>query len=244
MALMQLSAEARELYLDAAVPVLPGPPRGVDFLRDWVTPNKPVVFAGAVQHWPALRRWKDPAYLRCAAQMCACVCVCVRVCTTKPGREVPMCQGACSLVCEPVIFVWTCFIHLRHVRTHTRAHTKVSVCLVFCVCVHVYLCVGREKVGREEVTVAVTPDGYADAVRGDRFVMPEERRMTFASFLDVLDEHAQDDANTGEEGCSAHENQPCSKTVFGSRIPPYLTAKARTTQPADDTLEVIQVFEP
>lgn len=45
----------------------------------------------------------------------------------------------------------------------------------------------REKIGEKEVTVAVTPNGYADGVVGDRFVMPEERLMTFARFLDVME---------------------------------------------------------
>ncbi|XP_061898457.1 bifunctional peptidase and (3S)-lysyl hydroxylase JMJD7 isoform X2 [Entelurus aequoreus] len=45
----------------------------------------------------------------------------------------------------------------------------------------------REKVGSKVISVAVTPDGYADAVRGDRFVMPEERHMTVSSVLDVLE---------------------------------------------------------
>lgn len=37
------------------------------------------------------------------------------------------------------------------------------------------------------VTVAVTPDGYADAVRGERFVLPEERQLPLAAVLDVLE---------------------------------------------------------
>nr|XP_057947233.1 bifunctional peptidase and (3S)-lysyl hydroxylase Jmjd7-like [Doryrhamphus excisus] len=45
----------------------------------------------------------------------------------------------------------------------------------------------REKVGSKVISVAVTPNGYADAVRDDRFVMPEERRMTFSAVLDVLE---------------------------------------------------------
>ncbi|XP_019733204.1 bifunctional peptidase and (3S)-lysyl hydroxylase JMJD7 [Hippocampus comes] len=44
----------------------------------------------------------------------------------------------------------------------------------------------REKVGSKVISVAVTPNGYADAVKGDRFVMPEERRMSFSSVLDVI----------------------------------------------------------
>ncbi|XP_028677523.2 bifunctional peptidase and (3S)-lysyl hydroxylase JMJD7 [Erpetoichthys calabaricus] len=46
----------------------------------------------------------------------------------------------------------------------------------------------REKVGTKIISVAVTPNGYADAVFQGRFVMPEERRMPFASFLDIVEQ--------------------------------------------------------
>lgn len=49
----------------------------------------------------------------------------------------------------------------------------------------------RATVGSTEVSVAVTPDGYADAVRGDRFVMPAERRLPLSRVLDVLEGRAQ-----------------------------------------------------
>ncbi|XP_037690166.1 bifunctional peptidase and (3S)-lysyl hydroxylase JMJD7 isoform X2 [Choloepus didactylus] len=49
----------------------------------------------------------------------------------------------------------------------------------------------RATVGSTEVSVAVTPDGYADAVRGDRFVMPAERRLPLSCVLDVLEGRAQ-----------------------------------------------------
>ncbi|XP_067335690.1 bifunctional peptidase and (3S)-lysyl hydroxylase JMJD7 isoform X2 [Channa argus] len=45
----------------------------------------------------------------------------------------------------------------------------------------------REKVGSKVISVAVTPNGYADAVSGDRFVMPEERQMRFSSVLDIME---------------------------------------------------------
>ncbi|XP_055719902.1 bifunctional peptidase and (3S)-lysyl hydroxylase JMJD7 isoform X2 [Salvelinus fontinalis] len=45
----------------------------------------------------------------------------------------------------------------------------------------------REVVGSKVISVAVTPNGYADAVNRDRFVMPEERLMTFSSLLDVVE---------------------------------------------------------
>ncbi|XP_028622760.1 bifunctional peptidase and (3S)-lysyl hydroxylase JMJD7 isoform X2 [Grammomys surdaster] len=49
----------------------------------------------------------------------------------------------------------------------------------------------RAMVGSTEVSVAVTPDGYADAVRGDRFVMPAECRLPISHVLDVLEGQAQ-----------------------------------------------------
>lgn len=41
--------------------------------------------------------------------------------------------------------------------------------------------------GSKTISVAVTPNGYADAVNGDRFVMPEERQMSFSSLLDIIE---------------------------------------------------------
>ncbi|KPP58941.1 jmjC domain-containing protein 7-like [Scleropages formosus] len=45
----------------------------------------------------------------------------------------------------------------------------------------------RDTVGSKVISVAVTPNGFADAVHGDRFVMPEERQMTFSALLDVVE---------------------------------------------------------
>ncbi|XP_075396036.1 bifunctional peptidase and (3S)-lysyl hydroxylase JMJD7-like [Tenrec ecaudatus] len=44
----------------------------------------------------------------------------------------------------------------------------------------------RATVGATEVSVAVTPDGYADSVRGDHFVMPAERLLPLARHPGVL----------------------------------------------------------
>lgn len=41
--------------------------------------------------------------------------------------------------------------------------------------------------GSKLISVAVTPNGYADAVNRDRFVMPEERQMTFSAVLDIIE---------------------------------------------------------
>jgi len=45
----------------------------------------------------------------------------------------------------------------------------------------------RQKAGSNVVSVAVTPDGYADAVTDGIFVMPAERQMTFSQFIDIID---------------------------------------------------------
>lgn len=45
----------------------------------------------------------------------------------------------------------------------------------------------KGKVGELAVTVAVTPNGFADAVHGGVFVTPEERVMKFGEFLDILE---------------------------------------------------------
>uniref|UniRef100_A0A2D4MWF5 Cupin-like domain-containing protein n=1 Tax=Micrurus spixii TaxID=129469 RepID=A0A2D4MWF5_9SAUR len=45
----------------------------------------------------------------------------------------------------------------------------------------------RQIMGSKLVSVAVTPNGYADAVYQDWFVMPEERHMPFSAFLDILE---------------------------------------------------------
>jgi len=52
-----------------------------------------------------------------------------------------------------------------------------------------YVMIGcRQRVGSSVVTVAVTPDGYADAVCEGVFVTPAERQMTFSQFLDIIDQ--------------------------------------------------------
>ncbi|KAK7098131.1 bifunctional peptidase and (3S)-lysyl hydroxylase JMJD7-like isoform X2 [Littorina saxatilis] len=46
----------------------------------------------------------------------------------------------------------------------------------------------RQVIGDLQVTVAVTPNGYADAVTDGYFVMPEERQMMVNQFLDIMEE--------------------------------------------------------
>ena len=58
-----LSREARELYLQATISRIPVP-TPLAFYRDYVSRNKPVVIQGALDHWPALVKWKNSDYLR------------------------------------------------------------------------------------------------------------------------------------------------------------------------------------
>ncbi|XP_050692234.1 bifunctional peptidase and (3S)-lysyl hydroxylase Jmjd7-like [Eriocheir sinensis] len=106
-ALLRLSTEAQELYLNSRVPVLAAAPLPLPFFREWVAANKPVVVQGVTKRWPALTRWT-----------------------------------------------------------------------------HDYL---RDRLGHKEVSVAVTPNGYADAPCDGFFVMPEERTMKFGQFLDIME---------------------------------------------------------
>ena len=111
-ALETLSFEARELYLSSKVPRLQKAPSPLEFLRNWVNPNIPVIIQNAFNDWPAIEKWNND-----------------------------------------------------------------------------YL---RQKIGHRTVTVSVTPNGYADAVVGDKFVMPEERETKFSKFLDILEGKIQD----------------------------------------------------
>ncbi|KAJ0063281.1 hypothetical protein NL108_015618, partial [Boleophthalmus pectinirostris] len=44
-----------------------------------------------------------------------------------------------------------------------------------------------QKVGQRQISVSVTPNGFADAVNGERFMMPEERRMSLNHVLDIIE---------------------------------------------------------
>ncbi|GIY46793.1 bifunctional peptidase and [Caerostris extrusa] len=45
----------------------------------------------------------------------------------------------------------------------------------------------RVQMQEKMCTVAVTPNGYADAIVDDKFVLPEERTMPFSEFLDEME---------------------------------------------------------
>jgi len=54
----------------------------------------------------------------------------------------------------------------------------------------------RKVLGDEKIVVAVTPNGYADAIikkdEKEFFVMPEERLLTMSEFLDTLENTKED----------------------------------------------------
>lgn len=148
-AFQNLSTEARELYLSSEVPILSAPPSPLQFYRQWVSPNVPVIIKNAINHWPALKLWNSDYF--------------------------------------------------------------------------------RDKIGDKEVTVAVTPNGYADAVAEDRFVMAEDRSMKMKHFLDILDYKTEEkgifyvqkqNSNFTEEFseiiCDAELDIPWASEAFGS----------------------------
>ena len=104
--LEKLSAEARELYIPSEVPRIEYAPNALQFYREFVAANNPVIIRNSINHWSCFRKWTNE-----------------------------------------------------------------------------YL---RSKVGEKSVTVAVTPNGYADAPLQDRFVLPEERTLKFKEFLDIM----------------------------------------------------------
>ena len=51
-------SNALELYLSRQVPVLDGPPRDeVEFYRNYVAANRPVIIRNGLSQWPALSKW-------------------------------------------------------------------------------------------------------------------------------------------------------------------------------------------
>ena len=50
----------------------------------------------------------------------------------------------------------------------------------------------REKLQNQKLTVSMTPNGYADAICDNLFVMPHEEQMTMSEILDHLDQSDPD----------------------------------------------------
>lgn len=47
-----------------SIPSINGVPDSLDFYREFVSQNKPVLIKNCVSHWKALERWKSNEYLR------------------------------------------------------------------------------------------------------------------------------------------------------------------------------------
>uniref|UniRef100_A0A1D1ZN93 JmjC domain-containing protein n=1 Tax=Auxenochlorella protothecoides TaxID=3075 RepID=A0A1D1ZN93_AUXPR len=62
--LRQLSLDARELDVGSSVPMLEHPPSALQFCREYVGPNRPVLVRGAVSEWPALALWNEEYLIR------------------------------------------------------------------------------------------------------------------------------------------------------------------------------------
>ena len=55
-ALENLSLEAKELYLGNQVPTINFVPEPLQFYRDYVSQNRPVIIKQGIDHWPALHK--------------------------------------------------------------------------------------------------------------------------------------------------------------------------------------------
>ena len=60
-----LYEEARDLYLPSRIRELNHAPSPVEFLREHVMPNIPLIIRGGVQHWPALTKWTEKYLTQC-----------------------------------------------------------------------------------------------------------------------------------------------------------------------------------
>lgn len=104
----------QDVYLDAQISELFILPTGLEFSRDYVAKNRPVIIRRGISHWTACSRWRSEYF--------------------------------------------------------------------------------RTEYGNKLITVAVTPNGYADGISTKKpenkeyFVLPEERLMTFNQFLDGLEQ--------------------------------------------------------
>jgi jumonji domain-containing protein 7 len=58
-----ISDELRELDLGTTYIPRITTPSSIEFLRDYVSPNKPVIITSATAHWPALSLWSNPTHL-------------------------------------------------------------------------------------------------------------------------------------------------------------------------------------
>ncbi|XP_052867338.1 bifunctional peptidase and (3S)-lysyl hydroxylase Jmjd7 isoform X1 [Anopheles cruzii] len=111
-----LTSEAKDLFLPASIPETFGIPTSLEFVRDYVAKNIPLVMRESITDWPALEKWNSKFF--------------------------------------------------------------------------------RETIPDKEVTVAVTPNGYADGLAlhesEEHFVLPMEQTMRMADFLSALDRKDSD----------------------------------------------------
>lgn len=110
-ALTDFTYEQREMY-DDNVPRLISPPTSEDFYFEYISQNRPVIIQNAINHWPALTKWKTNEYLI---------------------KNLP-----------------------------------------------------------DKITVAITPNGRADAVNDNYFCMPQEIEMTFEEFTEKVSNNNSD----------------------------------------------------
>ncbi|KAF9438745.1 JmjC domain-containing protein 7 [Entomortierella beljakovae] len=80
-----------------------------------------------------------------------------------------------------------------------------------------------KTMGQKEVTVACTPNGWADAVVDDKyFAMPCEKKMTFEQFLDGMPIRTRKNNNWSSNGTNKQEDLHTATQSNGNQVPdPY-----------------------
>jgi jumonji domain-containing protein 7 len=61
----ELWREIREMSLgnNGNIERLESPPTPIQFLKNFITPNKPCIISNSITHWPSLSLWTNPSYL-------------------------------------------------------------------------------------------------------------------------------------------------------------------------------------
>ena len=70
-----------DFYLQREVPQIENSPESsLEFYRNWISFNRPLIIRNAVSHWPAMKKWQNNQYLlqKCDPKKSVKVAVSVR----------------------------------------------------------------------------------------------------------------------------------------------------------------------
>jgi peptidyl-lysine (3S)-dioxygenase / protease len=153
-ALLRLTRNYASLCLPRQVPVLGTPPTALEFLREYVALNMPVVIRGAFSHWPALSKWTDD-YL------------CEHLGEKEISVEVTPSERAIVVIAS---------VESRSVCSCPATYKRISFCPQTCAFSFLQSAIHLLD-GRADAVTEV--EGHAKPL----FMLPDTQRMTFADFL-------------------------------------------------------------